>query len=387
MTGAPRDFALRMRLFYAGYFLVGGVFVPFFPVWLQSRGLTDVEIASVIAIPGLIRVLLTPLAGIYADRAPNRRFATITFTVPAAVIFLFAWPAVGFWPLLIATGLSFMLWGLAVPPAEALALTGVRRFGLDYGRMRLTGSVAFIVANLGCGAMIGVLPNESIFWFIFAALIAAAFVSFTLPVTPPDIRALDDAVKPDMRPSWKVLGNVGFLAVLSASALVQASHAMLYSFGSIQWRLEGFSGIEIGAFWAVGIVVEVAIFMWSTVMLRRISPYGLVIVGTLAAIVRWGAFPYDQVFPAQLVTQGLHGLTFGATYVGTQHLIARMVPDKMTASAQGIYAMITGVLMAIATVVAGPLYHSYGLHGFLFMIAPALAALAILIFARRFVER
>jgi PPP family 3-phenylpropionic acid transporter len=383
---APRDFALRMRIFYGSYFLFGGVVLPFFPIWLQSRGMTAVEIANIIAIPSLVRVFLTPVAGVYADRAPSRRFAAISFTLPAAIVFLLAWPVMGFWPILLLTGLAFTAYSLALPPAEALALTGVRRFGFDYGRMRLTGSIAFIAANLGSGALLGLLNGnpEAIFWFILAALVAAAAGSFVLPVTPPEIRALDDAVKPDTRPSWAVLGNAGFLLLMLAAGLIQASHAVLYSFGSIQWRVEGYSDIQIGAFWAIGIVCEVAVFMWSTVALKRVGAYGLVIIGAVAAIVRWTAFPFEPTFLLAFVMQSLHGLTFGATYVGTQHLIARLVPEKLTASAQGIFAMMGGILMAAATSVAGPIYNSYGVDGFLFMVPVAVAGLLILLGIHRY---
>ena len=386
VAAAPRHFALRMRGFYGGYFLFGGVVLPFFPIWLQARGLTAIEIANVIAIPSLARVFLTPVAGVYADRAPSRRFAAITFTVPAAIIFLLAWPATGFLPILLLTGLAFTAYSLALPPAEALALTGVRRYGFDYGRMRLTGSVAFITANLGSGALLGFLHGnpEAIFWFILVALVASAAVSFALPVTPPAVRALDDAVKPDTRPSWTVLGNAGFLLLMLASGLVQASHAVLYSFGSIQWRMDGFSDVQIGAFWAIGIVCEVSVFMWSTVALKRFGAHGLIIIGAIAAIVRWTAFPFEPTFLLAFVMQSLHGLTFGATYVGTQHLIARLVPEKLTASAQGIFAMIGGILMAAATSVAGPIYSVYGVDGFLFMVPVAATGLVILIGIRRY---
>ena len=84
-AAAPPNYVLRMWIFFAGYFIFGGIATPFFPVWLQARGLNEIEIAQVIALPQLVRVFLTPLAGIYADRAPNRRFAAITFTVPAAL--------------------------------------------------------------------------------------------------------------------------------------------------------------------------------------------------------------------------------------------------------------------------------------------------------------
>jgi PPP family 3-phenylpropionic acid transporter len=387
-TGAaPPHYVLRMSAFFAGYFVFGGVFIPFFPVWLQARGLSEVEIANVIAIPVLVRVFLTPFAGMYADRAPNRRFATITFTLPPVLIFLFAWPATGFWSLLFSTGIAFILLGLALPSAEALALTGVRRFNLDYGRMRLSGSVAFIVANLGSGALLGFLHPEAIFWLLLAALISSAAVAFFLPVTPPQVRALDDAQKPDTRPAWRVLGNPGFLVLMLASGLVQASHTMLYSFGSIYWTANGYSGLAIGSFWAIGVGCEITLFIWSAKALRRFGAYGLLVAGTAAAIVRWSLFPLEPGFIGFFSMQALHGLTFGATYLGTQHLIARIVPDEMTASAQGIYAMLTGVLMAAGTSLAGPIYHAYGVDGFLLMTPVAALALALLIPVRRYATR
>ena len=61
-TAAPPHFAPRISGFFFGYFLFGGVTLPFFPVWLQSRGMGEVEIASLIAIPALVRVALTPPA-------------------------------------------------------------------------------------------------------------------------------------------------------------------------------------------------------------------------------------------------------------------------------------------------------------------------------------
>ena len=388
-TAAPSDFALRMRVFYSGFLLVGGVTVPFFPLWLQSRGLSAIEIANVIAIPALLRVFLTPLAGIYADRAPSRRFATITFSLPAALIFLLAWTAHGFLPILIITGVAYTSYGLAQPPAEALALTGVRRFGLDYGRMRLMGSLAFIVANLGSGALLGLFNGNSdaIFWSIAAALAGAAVVSFALPKTPPAIRALDDASRRDTRPSLAVLADLGLLAVLLASGFAQGSQAMLNSFASIHWQQLQFSGIQIGSLWAIGIVSEVSVFMWSRVVIRRTGPYALLVAGIIASMVRWTAFPFATDFLEFAILQALHGLTFAAVYAGSQSLIARIVPERSTASVQGIFAMISQGLLAAFTGLAGPIYQAVGVDGFFAMVPVAALALVIALAGRRFIER
>ena len=52
-AAAPPNYVLRMWVFFAGYFIFGGIVLPFFPVWLQERGLNDIEIAQVIALPTL----------------------------------------------------------------------------------------------------------------------------------------------------------------------------------------------------------------------------------------------------------------------------------------------------------------------------------------------
>ena len=383
VTAAPPFYGQRIALFFGGYFVLGGVALPFFPVWLDARGLTDTEIASLVAIPMALRVLLTPLAGMFADRAPNRRFAVRIFAATSFLIFLFAWPATSYWPLLITTGAALVLYQVSLPVGEALALTGVRRFGLDYGRMRFTGSLGFIVTNLAAGAILGTVDSEAIYWMMLGGLAVVAMVSFTLPVTPRTVRAIDDAERPEARSARTVLANPAFLALLAAGGLVQASHGVLYSFGSLHWQSLGFSGVEIGALWAIGVVCEIGLFLWSGAIVRRTGDFGLVLIGTFAAILRWSLFPLDLSFVDFFAIQCLHGLTFGATYLGTQHAIARIVPDEMTASAQGIYAMMTGILMAGITALAGPLYSSLGHLAFATMtIPPMLAIVALLVYRR-----
>jgi PPP family 3-phenylpropionic acid transporter len=378
-TSAGSGFAFRMGLFFFGFFIVGGVTQPFFPLWLESRGLTPTEIPNCIALPILARVLLTPFAGMFADSAPNRRFVICIFVILGTIAFGFAWPAMTYWSLLLTTGAAFILWGLALPVAEALTLTGVRRYKLDYGRMRLGGSLSFIIANLASGALLGVVAPEAIFWMILVALLGSVAVAFMLPVTPPAVRALDDATRPPPISARAVLGRPGLIALLMVGGLVQASHAVLYSFGSIYWQKLGFDSVAIGGFWATSIVFEVALFMFSGFFVRLLGPFGLLVLGTIGAIVRWALFPLETQFVGFAVLQALHALSFAATYLGSQHLIARAVPENLTASAQGLLGMISGVLLALATATAGPLYRSFGGEAYFAMIVPAAIALAILI--------
>jgi PPP family 3-phenylpropionic acid transporter len=379
----PAWYGQRIALFYGGYFVLSGVALPFFPVWLEARGLTAAEIASCVALPMALRVLLTPFAGMFADRAPNRRFAVRSFVFAAFLIFLAAWPAEGYWPILITTGAAMVLYQVTLPVADALALTGVRQFGLDFGRMRFTGSVTFILANLGAGLLLGVVAPGSIYFMMLAGFASVVLVALTLPVTPRAARALDDAGRPKSRSPRAVLGNPILIAALVASALVQASHGVAYSFASLYWQGRGFSGVEIGSFWAIGVICEIMLFLWSGAVVRKVGDVELVLIGACAAILRWGLFPLDLDLVGTLLMQCLHGLTFGATYLGTQHTIARLVPEQMTASATGFYSMASGILMAGITALSGSFYEALGPLAFATMMVPPVLSIAILILLKR----
>lgn len=377
-TAIPRHFAVRMWAFFAGFFFVNGIGVPFFPMWLENRGFSDAEIAAIIALPMAFRVLLAPLGGFVADRTPTRRFAVRLFILPSAGVFVLAWFVDGFWPILLLTGAAFTLWQLALPGGEALALTGARRFGVEYGRMRLGASMGFIVANLVSGAALGLLPVDAIFWFMAAGLGLATIVSFILPTFPRSVRALDDALRPERKRAWTVLANPGFLALLVVGGLIQASHAVFYSFGGIYWRGLGYSTFQVGGYWSIAVASEMAVFFISAILVRHVGPIGMLALAAVAATVRWSFLSFDIGALGFAAIQALHGFSYGAAFLGNQHAIARAVPDELTASAQGLYLMVSGLLMAGMTALAGPLYASLGPHAFLLMTALPLTALVLL---------
>jgi hypothetical protein len=69
--------------------------------------------------------------------------------------FLLLWAAQGFWQMLLASLLLAASWTTILPLVETVAVSGIRRGALDYGKVRLWGSLSFIVASLGSGLVIG----------------------------------------------------------------------------------------------------------------------------------------------------------------------------------------------------------------------------------------
>src|SRR5262249_3953144 len=158
MAGAPQfstdHFSKKLGLFYAAYFVFGGIQLPFFPLWLGARGLDAQTIGIVIAVPMVMRIIATPLITHGADRRRALRGTIIAASVLAAC----AMTAVGLAQGVVAILVMFMIAAAAYSPVLALtdayALSGLALRSRSYGPVRLWGSAAFVGGNLAAGAVL-----------------------------------------------------------------------------------------------------------------------------------------------------------------------------------------------------------------------------------------
>jgi PPP family 3-phenylpropionic acid transporter len=170
--------------------------------------------------------------------------------------------------------------------------------------------------------------------------------------SPPRLRAADAA---------GLLASRKFLLLLLATGAVQAAHAVFYTFGTLHWQQQGLSPLWSGTLWAIAVVFEVALFAGSRVVLRQVTPIGLIGAGAAAAVLRWLAMGFDPPLWALAALQLLHALTFAAAHVGAIHQMARTVPESQGGTAQALYASVTGgIAMGGAMLLAGPLYAAHG---------------------------
>src|SRR5262249_43054806 len=158
--------------------------------------------------------------------------------------------------------------------AEAVAMRAVKNAGLDYGRMRLWGSLSFIAASFVGGWVVARLGGASAIWLLVAgaALTVAATHGLARPVREVRVKAANRAPRLSIRDAAGLLRSRAFLLFLIGAGLTQASHAAFYTFGTLHWRAFGLSTGWSGMLWAVSIVAEVALFAFSAAVVRRIGP-------------------------------------------------------------------------------------------------------------------
>jgi PPP family 3-phenylpropionic acid transporter len=384
-----RNFAARVSVLFAAIFVVAGTNLPYLPIWLDWAGLGSREIAVIMAVPLLVRVAVTPVIGFAADQAgDHRRFLIVLSWAGLAALVALA-QARGFWPILVCTLFFALAWTTIMPLTETVAMGGVRAAGLDYGRMRLWGSLSFIAATVAGGWIIEALGPASAIWLVVAggALTMLAAHALAQPIGLGRLKAATSPPRLSPADALGLLRSGTFLLLLLTVGATQAAHAMFYTFGTLHWRTLGISTGWAGALWAIGVVSEIGLFAFSRAVFQRIGARVLILMGAAAAVLRWLLMGFDPPLALLLPLQVLHGLTFGATHLGAMHYISETVSEAQAGTAQSLYASVTGgIAMGGVMLISGPLYAAYAGQGYwamAFIAAVALAASLKLIGTRR----
>ena len=376
-------FSARVGAFYGAQFLIYGATLPYLSVMLAGRGLSAAEIGVVSAVPLAIRLFLTPAVAIRADRDGSHRGMVIGLAAVAFASTVGVSMARGFWPLLVTVGAFQAAMQSMMPLVETIAMSGARRWGCDYGRMRLVGSVTFILATFVGASLIERYGADVIAWVLVTVCGATLAVALALPATGAD----EDAVP---RRNWRPSAAVALFAsrpmmlFLLATGAVQSAHAVFYGFGVLQWRATGVPAGWIGSLWSIGVIAEIALFWWSGAVLARLAAPTLILLGAGAAVVRWTAMAFDPPLALLVPLQVLHGLTYGATHLGAMHFIKAATPDGQAGTAQAMYSTISaGIGMGAAMVIAGVAYDRFGGFAYLTMSVLAVVGFVAAIGLRR----
>jgi MFS transporter, PPP family, 3-phenylpropionic acid transporter len=377
---APPHFQLRSALSYCAPLLVNGVALPFLPVWLSGLKFNDHEIGIILAVPMVVRVIVAPAVTMVADRMKERADVLLCSGCLSLLTALALFFTSDFWPVLIVCALQGATFSSYVPIVESIAISGVRRWGFDYGFMRVWGSVAFIFSTLIGGQVIGKWGGG----MVLPAMTVGFILTIVMALFTPRIGPTRRRGQPvNLSQAGGSLRNRQLLATMIGVSIQQSSHAVLYAFSSIYWRELGFSGTQIGILWSAGVMSEVMVFFLSKRLSRRFTAWTLIRFGAAMCVCRWILFPLNLGFAGFLVLQCFHAFTYAFVHTGMQRRIVAAVQESQEASAQGMYFFYNGMCLGLMTFVAGYIYARLGVASYYVMAAVAAFGLGIVIVAHR----
>jgi MFS transporter, PPP family, 3-phenylpropionic acid transporter len=352
------------RAAYATLFGAVGASFPYLPVFYREQGLSLGQVGLLGALAAAVALLTAPLWGTLADRYPTSRIvipiAALLTGVAAALL------AAAHQPIAIGASAVAMSASLAgIPPLiDARTLQMVRGDNDRYGRIRVWGSISFVVAAWGTGFLVERAGIASLFTVYVPLLVATAAVGLFVRghgrVTPP---------LPRLAGIGLVLRKGVLRRFLIAALVVWSASMAINGFFSIHLVAIGAPGELVGSAWALGAIVEVPI-MWAYPSLSaRFGARRLLIAGSGAFALRAIALLVFTHPVAAAATMLLHGVGFGLLLVGGVTHVSRYAPREAAATAQGILSStVFSLSMVVGPGLGGLVAATWGL--------PALFALA-----------
>jgi PPP family 3-phenylpropionic acid transporter len=352
MLNLTSALSARVSALFGVHFFGYGLFLPFFPVILEFEGFSAAEIGFVLGAGTVARIAASPLLTNLADRTGQRRWSIFVYSLLGTVfIALFA---LGNGLYVLGAGvIGYMVFKAPVLPlSDAYALDAARNTGADYARMRLWGSAGFVAANLAGGF----LATGDTVWAMLFLIGLASLLTGGVVLFLPRQSGAGASEGLDEEAGEAPFKTVWFWPVLILLGLFQATHAAFYGFGTLYWQAAGIADETIGILWAVGVIAEIALFTVAGKIALRFDPPVFLIVAGVAAVARWGLFPFADTLVSMVAIQLLHALTFGAAHLGAIAILAKVVPSKWAGTGQGLLATSIGLQMAIGLSVCGALY-------------------------------
>ena len=322
------------------YFAAIGLFNPYAPLWFQSLGFSTVVIGGIAAVQSWTRVF-APYAWSWAGDHSGRRVELIRLAAAGALIsaagLLGVREAV---PVALVTGLLFIANSGVVPLYEATVAHLLHtETGIDagrYGRVRVWGSVGFIVSVTAFGALlewrgIGIFPA-------FVALMNTLLLMAALRLPATREEAVHDEPAPPVLPLLRRPDVAWFFASVFFTVL---AHTSLYAFFSLYLVSLGYGKAAVGALWAVSVAVEIVFFWTQGRWFLLLTPHRWLEVAAAVTAARFVATAAGGAWaPVLVLAQLTHAVTFASHHAACIALVHRLFPGRLRGRGQALYTML-----------------------------------------------
>ena len=337
MSAASRPAqSLNFALFFFAYYGYVGVFSPYASLYFADRGLSATQIGILMSLMQVMRIFGPNLWGWVADQSRRRVLVLRLTSVVAAISFcgMFVGQSfMFFFALMVTVNLFTSAQG---PISEALMLSSMRGDLTHYGRVRLWGSVGFIVLVTLSGYALDWQGIELMPWIALLMLVMVTSVTFSLHEEPATQHA---------QPSNSVgelLSHKSVLSFFASTFLMIAAHSSLYVYYSLYLSDMGYSKSVIGLMWSLGVIAEILFFFYQAPLFRRFGVRKLMLFSLAIAVIRflmigWGA----QSLTVLLVAQVLHAATFGVHHSASVATLQRWFAGSLQARGQALFISIS----------------------------------------------
>jgi PPP family 3-phenylpropionic acid transporter len=353
---ASKNHYWRIAGFYFFYYAFVGLFAPYWSLYLKSIHFDAIEIATLMSIQPVMRMVAPSIWGWFADHSGKRHQVVQIAASLSAACYLGVFATTSFSGMfLVLVSMSFF-WSASMPLVEATTLSYLGKHSARYGRIRSWGSVGFIVAVVGLGYAFDYI---AIAWLLWAGLICElGILIFARQIPPTEVLAHHT----DHQPVRQIVLQPKVIALFSACFLMSVAHGPYYTFYSIYLVEHGYAKSSVGGLWALGVICEIGVFFLMPWLVNRFGFTRILLASFGAAVVRFMLIGWGVDFLSLLlIAQVLHAATFGAYHAASMGLVHEFFRGRHQSKGQALFGSFTygagGMLGGLAS---GPIWQHYG---------------------------
>ncbi len=351
-----KNYYWRIAGFYFFYYAFVGMFAPYWSLYLKSIQFSAIEIAILVSIQPVMRMIAPNIWGWLADHTGRRQQVVQLAATLSAVCYLGVFATTSFWGMFLVLALMGFFWSASMPLVEATTLTYLGKHSARYGRIRSWGSIGFIVSVVGLGYAFDYI---AIAWLLWAGVVCElGILVFSRQI--PHVEVL--AHHTDHQPIRQIVLQPRMLALLGACFLMSVAHGPYYTFFSIYLVEHGYTKSVVGWLWAIGVVCEIGVFFLMPMLARRFGYTRILLFSFGSAIVRFMLIGWGVDFIALLlIAQVLHAATFGAYHAASVGLIHEFFQGRHQSRGQAMFGSLTyGAGNMLGGLASGPIWQHYG---------------------------
>jgi len=365
-------------LFYFWYYAAIGAYTPYVGRWVTALGHGGFVVGAMLGLWYATRIVAPPAWAALTTRSA-RPGLWLSYGCALGLVcfagFTLTTSAVALLGVMAAFGLFY---NALLPQFEAMTLTALGRDSHDYGRIRLWGSLGFLIVAGSYGVLMDRLGDRAFPWLCLPLLLAALLAAWPHRNDQPPEHS---ATVADAGHLWKRPGVRRFLLV---ALLAQAGFGTFYVFFTLHLQDHHHDGLAVGILWAAGVLAEIAMFWFAPRLIVRVGASRLLAICLAIGVVRWVATAlFADSFAIMLAAQLTHAFSFAVFQSCCMRLMVDYFPGRRAAAGQSLlYGFSSGVGGVLGAGVAALLWH-YGRGEWAFLGGAGLTAIAWLVYAMR----
>jgi len=336
---------LFLSLFYFFYFALVGVYVMFMPEALGGFGYSKSQIGIIYTVAPLVRFVLPFLFRRYMELTPKVYLLSLLFTFLGSLLFILT--AESFYLHLLSNAILGAAMGISLPYVETISLNRLSK--KMYGKIRLWGSVGFILVALWLGEA-NASPIEIIYYLSLMALFTWVFGYFVLQY--------DESQKTKKEKGEDGFSLERYWAFWLSIFLMQVAFGGFYTFFTIYETEQGLSKSIISYLWSFAVICEIVMLYFQGPLLQR-NLLNLLKFATLVTVFRWLLlYLYPESLFLTFLSQSLHAISFALYHTAAISYVFSLYTQKRLA--QQFYLGISfGLGNGVGSFIAGYIYGEY----------------------------